>query len=185
MPHGSTVTILGAIIAGGRARRFGSDKAIALYNDRRLIDIVIEGLSAQVAAVVVCGRAFPALKTLEDRPDAGLGPLGGLCAALHYANENGYDAVLSVAADVLPIPPSLVDWLSVEPGPTVVRGQHLLGLWPSRLASDIDSHLATTTDRSLRGWIAASGATSVTVPMPFANINTPEDLAHLHSLGSH
>jgi molybdopterin-guanine dinucleotide biosynthesis protein A len=176
------MTILGAIIAGGRARRFGSDKALALYDDRRLIDIVIEGLGPQVAAMAICGRVFPGIETLEDRPTAGLGPLGGLCAALHYASANGHDAVLSVAADIVPIPLLLASWLSAKPGPTVVKGQHLLGLWPSYLANDLDRHLATTTDRSLRGWIAASGATSVAVPAAFANINTPEDLVHLQSL---
>jgi molybdopterin-guanine dinucleotide biosynthesis protein A len=178
------VTILGAIIAGGRARRFGSDKALALYNDRPLIDIVIEGLSPQVGAIVICGRAFPGLRSVEDRPIAGLGPLGGLCAALHFAEANGYDAVLSVAADVIPIPPLLAAWLSDGSGPKVVKGQHLIGLWPSLMANALDRHLATTTDRSLRGWIAASGATSVMVPASFSNINTPEDLAYLHSRGT-
>jgi molybdopterin-guanine dinucleotide biosynthesis protein A len=174
--------ILGAIIAGGRARRFGSDKAHALYNGRRLIDLVADSLQSQVSAMVVCGRTLPGVQTLDDRPAPDLGPLGGLCAALHHAAGHHYDAVLSVGADVVPVPLQLAEWLSAASGgASVVAGQHLLGLWPASLSGQLDHHLATTTDRSLRGWIAAAGATSVTVPATFANINTPEDLIRLNS----
>jgi molybdopterin-guanine dinucleotide biosynthesis protein A len=50
---------LGAIIAGGKATRFGSDKAAALLNGRPLIEHVADGLREQVDALIVCGRAWP------------------------------------------------------------------------------------------------------------------------------
>ncbi|HEX5645184.1 MAG TPA: NTP transferase domain-containing protein, partial [Erythrobacter sp.] len=37
--------LLGAIIAGGQARRFGSDKAYARYHGQRLIDLVGRALA--------------------------------------------------------------------------------------------------------------------------------------------
>ena len=46
---------LGAIIAGGKATRFGSDKAAALLNGRPLIEHVADGLREQVDALIVCG----------------------------------------------------------------------------------------------------------------------------------
>jgi molybdopterin-guanine dinucleotide biosynthesis protein A len=177
--------ILGAIIAGGQSRRFGSDKAMAVYEGRRLIDIVAEGVRSQVDASVVCGRVLPEFETLDDRPAPDLGPLGGLCTALHHANLHGYDAVLSVAADVIPLPGQLVDWLAAasedNTRPTIVRGQHLLGLWPATLASQLDWHLAADNNRSLRGWIIASNAVAVDIPVDFYNINTPQDFATLQS----
>jgi molybdopterin-guanine dinucleotide biosynthesis protein A len=172
--------VLGAIIAGGKARRFGSDKALAIHDGQRLIDIIGNSLRAQVAATVICGRTLSGWQSIDDRPAPGLGPLGGLCAALHHANQNGYDAVLSVAADVIPLPDRLAEWLAARSQmnmrATVVKGQHLLGLWPATLAGQLDRHLEITTDRSLHGWIAASEAIAVSVPVDFANINTPEDL---------
>jgi molybdopterin-guanine dinucleotide biosynthesis protein A len=174
------VIILGAIVAGGRARRFGSDKALALFEGRRLIDIIGDSLRLQVAATILCGRTLPGWQSIGDRPTPGIGPLGGLCAALHHADRNGYDAVLTVAVDVIPLPPQLAEWLTAalqpELRPAVVKGQHLLGLWPASLGGRLDRHLAETTDRSLRGWIAASDAQSVVIETEFANINTPDDL---------
>ncbi|WP_293880698.1 molybdenum cofactor guanylyltransferase [Sphingomonas sp.] len=172
--------ILGAIIAGGQSLRFGSDKAHALLDGRRLIEIVALGLKVQVEASVVCGRTFEDLIALRDRPVTGLGPLGGLCAALHLANFNGYDAVLSVAADIVPIPPQLAEWLVEQSDgarrPAVIKGQHLIGLWPAALSERLDQYLQTPLDRSLRSWIAACGAIPISVPVVFTNINSREDL---------
>lgn len=179
------MTILGAIIAGGKARRFGSDKALALHDGQRLIDIIGDSLRAQTANAVICGRTLPGWHSLADRPAPDLGPLGGLNAALHHAREHGHTAVLSVAADIIPLPPQLAEWLTAHSQiltrATFVKGQHLLALWPATLADQLDHHLANTTDRSLYGWIAACNAIPVTIPTEFANINTPADLDHLNS----
>ena len=51
--------ILGAVIAGGRSTRFGSDKALALIGGERLIDRTIAALDPQVDRLVVCGRKWP------------------------------------------------------------------------------------------------------------------------------
>ena len=180
-----TPRILGAVLAGGAARRFGSDKALALAHGVSLIDRVADGLRPQVAEMVLCGRALPGWQTLDDRPRAGLGPLGGLCAALHHAQGHGFDAVLSVASDVLPVPPELVRWLGAgaDSGAAVVAGQHLLGLWPTALAHRLDLHLAADDDLSLRTWIAACGAVPVAIPITMFNINTPADLVRFEGDG--
>jgi molybdopterin-guanine dinucleotide biosynthesis protein A len=180
------VNLLGAIIAGGKARRFGSDKAFALLDGERLIDMIGNSLRAQVAATVICGRTLPGWLSLDDRPAADLGPLGGLCAALHHAKQNSYDAVLSVATDVIPLPPQLAEWLTEKTSAgtraAFVKGQHLLGIWPASLNEQLDQHLAAhPADRSLRGWIAACDARAVTLQTDFANINTPDDLHHWQS----
>eukprot|EP00611_Tribonema_gayanum_P009759 TRINITY_DN19634_c0_g1_i1.p3 TRINITY_DN19634_c0_g1~~TRINITY_DN19634_c0_g1_i1.p3 ORF type:complete len:108 (-),score=11.69 TRINITY_DN19634_c0_g1_i1:38-361(-) len=72
---------LGAILAGGQARRFGSDKAQALYEGARLIDRVAAALAAQCEAVVVCGREEAGFACIPDWPESGLGPLGGRAPA--------------------------------------------------------------------------------------------------------
>lgn len=85
---GDKMRLLGAILAGGAATRFGSDKGSgALIGGRALIDHVADALRPQVATLVVCGRHWPGLEGLADRPASGLGPLGGLCAALAHAGE--------------------------------------------------------------------------------------------------
>ena len=108
--------ILGAVIAGGRSTRFGSDKALAMIGGERLIDRTIAALDPQVDRLVVCGREWPGCLSLADRPQAGLGPLGGLAAALRYARLCGFAKLLSVPVDALAIPHDLVAILA-GPGP--------------------------------------------------------------------
>jgi molybdopterin-guanine dinucleotide biosynthesis protein A len=167
--------LLGAIIAGGVARRFGSDKAAALLQGRALLDHVAEALRHQVDHLVVVGRDWPGLERVDDVPTSRLGPLGGICGALSYATEHGYDAVLTAGCDTLPLPPELA--ISLGTGPAVLQGQHLIGVWPATLRQNLHAHLLGQLDHAVRGWIAASGARVVDAKQPFANLNTPQDLA--------
>ena len=171
------MTRLGAIFAGGQARRFGSDKAAALLDGRPLLDHVAARLAAQVDALVVVGRDWPGMERVDDRPEAGLGPLGALSGALTHAARTGFTDVLTSGCDLPDIPGDLAQMLA--PGPAVVKDLPLLGLWPATLAGDLLRHLAETDDRSMRGWIAQSGARAVTLPQALSNINTPQDLAAL------
>lgn len=168
--------ILGAIIAGGQARRFGSDKGAALIGGSALIDHVFEGLEPQVTRVAIVGREWSNLFALADRPSAGLGPLAGLNAALHHAAESGFDGVLTAGCDTLPIPPQLAEALAGNAS-AFVAGHFLMGYWPSSLATILDGHLAGDGDRSMRGWIERCGAKPVSFPDRFYNLNTAEDLA--------
>ena len=166
--------VLGAILAGGRSNRFGTDKAEALIGGRPMIALVAERLAQQTDALVVCGREWDGLPSLPDRPHPGLGPLGGLAAALRYAVENGYDYVLTSGCDLPDLPLDLVK--SLAPGQSAVRGQPLLGLWTSELSAALDRHLEVTDDLSLACWIRTAGVKWVEISRAVSNINTPGDL---------
>lgn len=167
--------LLGVILAGGKARRFGSDKAAALAGGVALIDHVAGRLRPQVDRLVVSGRDWPGLARIDDRPAPGLGPLGGLAGALDFALGNGFEAVLASGCDLPDLPPDLRERLGG--GPAVVAGQPLLGLWPAAMAPRLVQYLETQTDRSMTGWIGHTGARRVSLPISIANINRPEDLA--------
>lgn len=173
----AAMKLLGAIIAGGQARRFGSDKAAALLQGRPLVEHVASAMREQTDHVVVCGRSWQGYETVPDSPRPGLGPLGGLCGALHYASAHEFDAVLAAGCDVLPIPVSLA--VQLDPGPAVIADQRLLGLWPASLAETLEQHLLESVDRSMRGWISRCGAREVTLHTLFHNINTAADLDRL------
>tara|TARA_R110000787_G_scaffold94582_1_gene197332 strand:- start:110 stop:655 length:546 start_codon:yes stop_codon:yes gene_type:complete len=174
------MTLLGAIIAGGAARRFGADKGAALLGGVALVDHVAHALGEQCDAVIIVGRDWPGLVRVEDRPRAGEGPLGGLCGALHHGREKGFDAVLCAGCDTLPVPADLGARLS--PGPAVVDGHWLMGLWPVSLADALDRWLADQPDRSIRGFMLHVGARIVPLGEDFVNINTPEALAQAETL---
>ena len=97
--------ILGAILAGGRSTRFGSDKALATLDGQALIDRVAEALAPQVDALIVVGRSHPGMTCIPDRPAPDLGPLGGIAAALHHAETHGFAQVLTVPCDAPSCPP--------------------------------------------------------------------------------
>jgi molybdenum cofactor guanylyltransferase len=166
--------LLGAIIAGGRSTRFGSDKAEALFAGRPLIAHVAEGLRAQTSHLVVCGRRWPGLETVPDRPQPNLGPLGGLCGALRHAAAHGFDAVLTAGCDVLPIPESLAARLG--DGPACIAGQRLIGMWPVALADLLETHLRSSSDHSIRSWVSLCQASEITINEQLHNLNTAADL---------
>lgn len=166
--------ILGAILAGGAARRFGSDKAEALIGGKPMLAHVAERLTVQTDALVICGREWDGLVTVPDRPKAGLGPLGGLAGALHYAAANGFEAVLSTGCDLPDLPLNLMEQLS--PASAVIKGQPLLGLWNADLTSALDTYLGEADDFSLKAWIRRAGARRVEINRTVSNINTPGDL---------
>ncbi len=165
--------ILGSILAGGASTRFGSDKAQAQFAGRQLIEHVIEGLVPQVETLVICGRDWPPYQRIDDLPAPGLGPLGGLCAALAHAQAHGFDAVLCVPCDTLGLPADLATRLS--PGPAVALGQRIIGLWPASLAPQLLARLASGGSRSLHGWVTACDAREIDCGS-LHNINHPDDL---------
>lgn len=168
--------ILGAVLAGGRATRFGSDKAMARMADgRTLIDHAMAALKPHVAKIVICGRHGG----LPDRPRPDMGPLGGLNAALHHALAHGFTGVLTTGCD-MPFYPANLPAALIGDGPAILGGQQLLGWWPSTLALELDAHLAEENSRSIHGWLSRIGARVVDVPgLILPNINRPEDLATL------
>ena len=168
------MTVLGAIFAGGAARRFGSDKAAAGIGGVAMIDRVAERLRPQCAALVVVGREWPGMISVADAPHPGLGPLGALAGALEYARVAGHGSVLTSGCDLPDLPLDLARRL--RPGPAVVEGQPLLGLWPAGLGPPLVAWLARGGDQAMRSWIEHIGAYRIALPVQPSNINRVEDL---------
>jgi molybdenum cofactor guanylyltransferase len=167
--------LLGAILAGGQSRRFGSDKAEALFEGKPLLHHVADALRPQVSALVVAGREWPGITVVADIPEAGLGPLSGLAGALDYACRHDFDAVLSSGCDLLGIPPDLATQLG--DGPAIVDDQPLLGLWLAPLATPLTHWLVEPQNRSVYRFAEHIGARRVRLDVVVRNANRPEDLA--------
>ncbi len=166
--------LLGAVLAGGQSRRFGSDKGAAMLGERTLLDHARQALSPYVDDVVVIGGA----DGLPDLPAPGLGPLGGMAAALDHAASRDYRCVLTIGCDMPVLPRELVEAL-MRREPSFCAEAPILGLWPSALGAQLLSYLAVASERSVRGWARSIGALPITSPVPLPNVNTPADLAAL------
>ena len=167
--------VLGAILAGGQSRRFGSDKAEARIDGRKLLDQVADALRPQVNHLVVAGRDWPGLETVPDLPKPGLGPLGGLAGALDHAWRHDHDVVLSSGCDIIGLPANIVRQMGV--GPAVVADLPIIGLWPATMRQPLLSWLEDSQNRSVYAFADHIGARRIILDANLRNINRPEDLA--------
>lgn len=98
------MSVLGAILAGGGSRRFGSPKTVARLHGTPLWQLAAERLGAvcdEVVAIVNHPQVAQQVEveTLPDRRPL-MGPLGGIDAALGRALLSGHEAVLVLAVDM-------------------------------------------------------------------------------------
>jgi molybdopterin-guanine dinucleotide biosynthesis protein A len=150
---------LGAILAGGRSRRFGAPKALARVGGRALIERVHAALAGAPLAEIVLITAEPepfAALGLRARADtfAGAGPLGGIHAALRWAVEEGGSAALCVACDLPFLSSALVRLLLARAAatdadvvaPASLTGPHavepLCAVYSVRCLDEIEARLA-------------------------------------------
>ena len=167
--------LLGAILAGGHSRRFGSDKAEVLVEGKALLDHVAYALGTQTEALVVAGRSWPAIESVADLPKPGLGPLCGLAGALDHAQRLGFDAVLSSGCDVLGLPTDLTQML--RSGPAILDDLPVVGIWPVGLAGTLVDWLAEPGNRSVYRFADSVNARRVAMPASITNVNRASDLA--------
>lgn len=79
--------ITGVVLAGGKSSRFGSNKALSLYDGKSFLKHIIELIQPYTKEVVVAGF-YPeyediGIPVLEDKTE-NIGPLGGIYTALTY-----------------------------------------------------------------------------------------------------
>ncbi|NIJ36109.1 molybdopterin-guanine dinucleotide biosynthesis protein A [Sphingopyxis panaciterrae] len=170
--------IAGVVLAGGRSQRFGRDKAEQRYGDRKLIDWSIAALQPLVGTVFVSGRDYPPFVSVADRPEPGMGPLGGIAGAMAAAKAAGYTHLLSLPCDTPDVAPDQLAQLCKSPDSAYLAACPVIGLWPADQAEKLAEHLAGGGRRSVRAWADAQGAAAIDGD-DIANINSVEDLERL------
>lgn len=168
--------VLGAVLAGGQSRRFGSDKAMAIWRGRTLLEWAMANLVPHVEEVVICGRS----PGLADRPPGHLGPLAGINAALHFGRDRDFDYVLTLPCDTPYLDADLLYELCRIDSAAFVPDIPVIGLWPTCEAATLDRHL-TGEDRSMKSWARHIKARPVPLRTGLTNINRPDDLLDLPS----
>lgn len=110
--YNGRMTVSVAILAGGRSTRMGFNKALADLGGRPVIESIIAQLRplADEVFIVSDQAKLYAPFGVPCRPDVwpGLGALGGLYAALHYATS---PHVLCTACDMPFLAPALMPFL--------------------------------------------------------------------------
>jgi molybdopterin-guanine dinucleotide biosynthesis protein A len=166
---------LGAVLAGGRSRRFGSDKALATLGGRTLLDHALAALHPHCDAVVVVGR-----EAIADWPRPDMGPLGGIAGALVHAAANGFDQLLTAPVDCVRLPPRLR--AALEPAAAFLATQPVIGLWPIAALDELKTILTDGSDLAVRAFSRRIGARAVASDFVPPNINSVADLERLGAL---
>lgn len=167
------------VLAGGQARRFGEDKALALYRGKPLIDWSIAALEPHAELLLVSGHDHPQHPVVADLPEAGIGPLGGLAGALSFAADRGFSHLLSAPCDTPRIPPALLTELARSKGACYAESCPVIGCWPTDLAPALIAYLAHDMPRAVRRWAEHVGAAAIGGYPAIENINHVADLAEL------
>lgn len=194
-----------AILAGGRATRFGGrDKSALVVEGRTILDRQLSELSQIADEILLVGGTIPPGPNPGVKPIAdlmpGCGPLGGLHAALVAARGT---PVIVVACDMPYVSAPFLAYLAQltgEPGecvaivPQTERGYHPLCAAYTRAAIEpIERRLAagrlTMTDllADVRLRVVAAGeiARFGDPHQLLANVNTPAEHESLEALHNH
>jgi len=175
---------IGAVLAGGRSRRMGTDKALLPVANGTLLDYMRMRLAAlPLAEIVVCRNAPGCLA--DARP--GLGPVGALHSlSLRYPGRT----LLLLPVDMPLLGATTLEMLltGTDSGPRHYAEHPLplcLTLTPAAVAAIAARTTAAARDRSLAGLLRELGATALPLPGDigeFANLNHPDDWAQMRPL---
>jgi len=180
------------VLAGGQARRFGRDKAVEPIDGKTLIEQVIARLSPVLGTATLVvdkpGRyARLNQRTITDA-SPGLGPIGGLLAALWDAEQRSMSWAFLASCDLVRPDPAWVALLNQnrQPrgGPVAYRGTHwepLFAFYPVACRPAVEQQI-NTRRRSLQHLLDRCHATAVTLPDGLTGLpqaNTPEALRDL------
>jgi molybdenum cofactor guanylyltransferase len=188
---------LGVILAGGASSRMGAEKTLVPLAGKPLLAHVIARLAPQIAALALNANGDPArfaqfgLPIFPDPATPGAkreGPLAGVIAALRFARAQGYETLATVPGDAPFLPLDLTATLSAALRPhqlfCLARSptglEPLFGLWRTAALETLDAAFARGERAIHRLAIAldhGEAQFSSANPDPFANINTPEELA--------
>jgi len=203
-PEAAIPPTVGAILAGGLARRMGGgDKPLSVMGGRAMLARIVERLMPQVTRVVLNANGDPhrfdsfrlpvAADSLPDHP----GPLAGVLAALDWtANiDPGVAWVVTLPGDVPFVPRDLVARLHAarqRGGATLAcaasrgRAHSVIALWPVAIRDELRAALAGHGIRKVGLFLQQRGCATTAWPAapvdPFFNINTPDDLAEADRL---
>ena len=197
--------ICGVILSGGKSRRMaGKDKAFLKIGKKALIERVIENLDKQVDILAINTNSIDqsyhkyGLPVLKDVVSGYLGPLAGLLTSMTWAEEKGYENVVTVAVDTPFFPANFVCRMkkemirsqakivlarsfSIESNKSIIHP--IFGLWSASLNKDLGKSLEKGT-RKVLDWVFRHPVDYVTFHDegidPFFNINQTEDIEVLN-----
>ena len=178
------------VLAGGQSSRFGSDKAVAEVGGVPMLQRVIDRLQHKDQEVtIVTGEdkryEWFGHAVITDQP-AGIGPLGGLAAALHHRRQYGMGWLLLTSCDLVDPERAWAEQLdahreSVPSNAIAFRGAYwepMFALYHTKLLPLVARQIEQG-HHSMQSLLDATEAVAIELPAGLEAIpqaNTPEQL---------
>ena len=195
------INLPSVILAGGQSKRMKrKDKSFIKVGNKTLLDMTIERLQSQSNRVAINTNSNSlkykryGLPILHDQVGTFFGPLAGILTAMKWAEDIGYEKVITVAVDTPLFPANLLKELykkMEESNSDIVfaasfkdqkqrKDLHpVFGLWKTYLRDDLRKKLERGV-RKVTLWSEQHKTSSVCFANdlidPFFNINTPLDI---------
>ena len=187
--------VLPVILAGGKSRRFGADKAVAKLGEKSLIDYTINKLEPKFAEIlIITNNTMQVSKNniffIKDTLAGQLGPLVGILSAMEWVknNDKNYEWIISFPCDTPFFEEEIIDkvinsqkssdkkLLFLKSGN---KRHNIFGLWSIELMEQLRNDINQGA-RKVEDWANKIGAEIVEInsesDKSFLNINTKLDL---------
>ena len=187
--------VLPVILAGGKSRRFGADKAVAKLGEKSLIDYTINKLKSKFAEIlIITNNSMQVSKNniffIKDTMAGQLGPLVGILSAMEWVknNDKNYEWIISFPCDTPFFEEKIIDkvinsqkssdkkLLFLKSGN---KRHNIFGLWSIELMEQLRNDINQGA-RKVEDWANKIGTEIVEInsksDKSFLNINTKLDL---------
>jgi len=179
------------ILAGGKSRRMGQEKAEIMLDDCRMIDCVLNRISPQTDQVYISGASDydTGCPVISDLPSGVRGPAAGILAAMNqFKKDKTVDGFFIVPVDAPLLPGDLTRKLFNPLQSQFAKGSkrtHPAFAWLR--ITDIETMFEMrNSESSLSLHQIMDSAQAIPVnwdsETPFHNINTPSQLAEYFAL---
>ena len=187
--------VLPVILAGGKSRRFGADKAVAKLGEKSLIDYTINKLEPKFAEILVITNNPKQVSKnniffIKDTMSGQLGPLVGILSAMEWVknNDKNYEWIISFPCDTPFFEEKIIDkvinsqkssdkkLLFLKSGN---KRHNIFGLWSIELMEQLRNDINQGA-RKVEDWANKIGTEIIEInsesDKSFLNINTKLDL---------
>ena len=191
--------ILGVVLAGGKSKRFGKDKANVKLGNKTLIKHTLDKIKSKFNKIVVVSNTevIKDYTIIKDCINGQLGPLVGVLSAMKWVKKNNYsyEWIITFPCDTPFFSISIIDrfvnaaklknsflyFVKSED-----KRHNIFGLWSLKLVNTLEEDINKNEYRKVEKWANKIGVKTINVTYekmdPFFNINTKEELAEAEKI---
>ena len=185
--------ILGAVLDGGRSKRFGQNKSMVKLGNKTLLEHILYKIKSKFSKIIIVSNEnkIKDFTVIKDCIEGQLGPLVGVLSAMKWIKKNNfsYSWVATFPCDTPFFNISIIDEFKKASKlndsylyfvKTEEKRHNIFGLWSIKLIETLEEDITKNDYRKVEKWADKIGVKTINVSYdnidPFFNINTKEDL---------